>query len=298
MKALHIILLALTCFISSNLMGQSYTVNQLIGTWDFLTIGGQAAPAGAQLVLEAIDKGTINVGGGLENITYKLDNGVLYLNTTSIGNVEMEILKCQDNLLNMKDKSNGTVVELKKKVPTMADPRDGEIYETVVIGNQTWMAENLRYNAPGSMVNTNSPGPKYGRLYDWVTVFKACPTGWHLPSDAEWNTLEVTLGLAAAEAGKLYYRGSHGAGMKSATGWNKGGNGDNSSGFNVFPAGYSLRSTSSETYLDLGEIAHFWSASEKPPISAWDRYFSYENAGVFRYANNTLSFYSCRCVKD
>ncbi len=84
---------------------------------------------------------------------------------------------------------------------TFKDPRDGKVYKTVVIGTQTWMAENLAFKAKGGCHaygwdadNKKANVAKYGYLYEWKMAKKACPPGWHLPTKEEWETLIVHLG--------------------------------------------------------------------------------------------------------
>jgi uncharacterized protein (TIGR02145 family) len=95
---------------------------------------------------------------------------------------------------------------------TFTDPRDGQTYNIVQIGNQTWFAENLNYATGNSWCydNNDSNCNIYGRLYDWQTALTACPSGWHLPSDAEWTVLTDYLGGDTVAGLK----------MKNTTGWN------------------------------------------------------------------------------
>jgi len=116
------------------------------------------------------------------------------------------------------------------------DSRDGKTYKTVKIGNQTWMAENLNYEAKGSKCYENKPAycKKYGRLY---INSAECPKGWHIPDNLEWETLMYLAGGRNSFAGKK---------LKSRDGWDdyeddnvkKSGNGTDDFGFSALPSGY------------------------------------------------------------
>jgi uncharacterized protein (TIGR02145 family) len=91
---------------------------------------------------------------------------------------------------------------------TYTDSRDSQVYNWVKVGNQVWMTDNLRFNVPaGSWAYNNDSVnlPTFGRLYTWKSAQTACPKGWHLASDKEWNVLIQSLG------------GSNEAGMKIQT---------------------------------------------------------------------------------
>lgn len=187
------------------------------------------------------------------------------------------------------------------------DLRDGESYQTLKVGEQTWMAENLRFKAIPSFENPNNPNPKYGRMYTWSVATKACPPGWHLPTDQEWTQLEVSLGLPEGMGGSID-RGTHGHGMKSKEGWKEGA-GTNSSGFNVYPAGRCFPGDKDNaTFPDLGELGSFWTATEwtsdDPDYKdvgdkqqALIRNFGPDRS-VISYINKKGIARSVRCVKD
>jgi hypothetical protein len=80
-----------------------------------------------------------------------------------------------------------------------------EDYKTVPIGTQQWMAKNLNCNVSGSVCYNNDPAncDTYGRLYNWTAAKTVCPTGWHLPSDAEWDALITAVGGPSTAGTKL-----------------------------------------------------------------------------------------------
>ena len=133
----------------------------------------------------------------------------------------------------------------------LVDTRDGRKYRTVVIGDQTWMAENLNYKIKDSYCFEDNEAicNKDGRHYEWNAAYQACPEGWKLPSKEDFETLIETIG-GKSTAGKK---------LKSKKGWQKG-NGTNEYSFRAVPAG--MRYVGDYHYNYHGNEAFFWTSSE------------------------------------
>lgn len=182
---------------------------------------------------------------------------------------------------------------------TFTDTRDNHTYNTIIIGNQTWFAENLNYETDISSCYNYHPTncDIYGRLYNWQMALYACPNGWHLPDDDEWKTLEMALGMSQNEADDTGLRGSdEGDKMKSTTGWNSNGFGSNSSGFNALAGGY--RGSVGSSFYNLGNYGCWWSSTAYTSTNIWSRSLSYNSNQVNRDYYNKAFGYSVRCVKD
>lgn len=180
---------------------------------------------------------------------------------------------------------------------TATDPRDGNTYATEVIGSQTWFIENLKYESRGSWCYDDDPAncAIYGRLYDWASAIDACPDGWHLPNDEEWKQIEMQLGMSRTEADATGFRGTDEAlKMKSVSGWHNNYNGNNSSGFNVLPAGYYFDGA----FYELTEVAQYWSATKDGNTGAFSRSIMWNDHRIVRNVSSVNAGISVRCVKD
>ncbi len=209
---------------------------------------------------------------------------------------------------------------------------DGNVYRTVLIGNQVWMAENLRvthYRNGGAILNVpdstvwsvlasgaycdyaNDPrtASTYGRLYNWnaVTDLRGlAPEGWHVASDSEWMQLEACQGLGQEKVGATGWRGTtEGGKLKAAntTLWlSPNTDATNQSGFTALPGGNRICfNRGVPTYfMDLGCSASFWTSSSCPnnDFHAMMRSLSYAYATIARYESFMQSGYSVRCVKN
>jgi uncharacterized protein (TIGR02145 family) len=163
------------------------------------------------------------------------------------------------------------------------DARDGKKYKTVKIGSQTWMAENLNYKPSAGYSlcydNKESNCDKYGRLYDFGTAEKACPSGWHLSSDTDWSNLVKAAGGAAAAHAKL----------KAKSGWSNG-NGTDDFGFSALPGGNRLQSP--------GKGGSWWSKNYNGDGRPDDIYGIGDDWCVVDDCQENIGGFSVRCVKD
>lgn len=175
----------------------------------------------------------------------------------------------------------------------MTDPRDGQTYQTIdfenpLVGSSiTWMAENLNYKTEGTFAYDSIEKFRngVGLLYTWEAANQACPTGWHLPSDLEWDLLVNQFGG----------RKKAGATLKNDKGWNNGGNGTNPNGFNTLPGGFRHPKGN---FAKLGDYGYWWSSTSVTKETALMREMYQGSSKVGRDADYKSSAFSCRCVQD
>jgi uncharacterized protein (TIGR02145 family)/uncharacterized repeat protein (TIGR02543 family) len=173
---------------------------------------------------------------------------------------------------------------------TFKDNRDGKSYQKIAIGSQVWMAENLNYDAEGSVCYGNKADScaKYGRLYDWDAAMRACPSGWHLPDDDEWTMLTDYIGNSLTAGTKL----------KSKTGWNSSNTvpvGTDNYGFSALPGGGNI----SDEFAGTGIAGIWWTTTEYIfSTRAIFRSMRYDRDSVTRGEDvKTKNLLSVRCVE-
>ena len=199
----------------------------------------------------------------------------------------------------------------------LVDKRDGQIYKTVKIGVQMWMAENLNYaSSEGSFCYGNSADScaKYGRLYTWAAAMDSagvwsangkgcgdeveclpthpvrgvCPEGWHLPTTDEWDPLLDALnGYVVA-----------GRALKSRSGWYDNGDGTDVAGFSALPAGTIQQNGWSVGYHNAGDETGFWCSTQYGSYDAiyMHLFYNLDLANTYRHGKD--NGYSVRCVND
>ncbi|MDR2593094.1 MAG: fibrobacter succinogenes major paralogous domain-containing protein [Chitinispirillales bacterium] len=192
--------------------------------------------------------------------------------------------------------NNVTVVDSSTVVrDTFTDRRDGRIYHTVNIETQIWMAENMNYATDSSWCYDSSSAncDKYGRLYAWTAAMMVCPTGWHLPTSQEWQTLIDYAG------GNL----SAGSKLKAMSGWCNNVNGTDQYGFSALPGGHRRTRDSYgnvyDDFYDIDWIGAWWSTEEVLGRRyARSRELNCNNNEVALYVREKGDALSVRCIKD
>lgn len=243
---------------------------------------------------------TSNISGLTANTTYNLRAYATNSYGTGYGSV-MTFSTQNSTIVFNPDLTYGTMTDI-----------DGNIYKTITIGSQTWMAENLKvthYNdgtaipyptesewgnlTTGALCNYENSqinSETYGRLYNWHTVNtgKLCPTGWHVPSDVEWTTLTDYLDGIYNAGGKLKEIGTiH---------WESPNEGAiNSSGFTAIPGG---ARNFVGIFGSIGFFGGWWSSSEVGPDNAYGRSMDFDKIEVGRSSWPKQVGFSVRCVKD
>jgi uncharacterized protein (TIGR02145 family) len=208
------------------------------------------------------------------------------------------------------------------EIPTIT--YEGQVYNTVLIGEQCWLKENLnvgtlingseqmldngiieKYCYENNTINCN----EYGGLYQWNEMMQytttqgeqgICPDGWHLPNDDEWKILEGTVDsqypVGDPEWDDIGWRGyDAGLNLKSTTGWYGGGNGSGLYNFEALPSGYR------DVYGNFSGLTFnndFWTSSEDGSSYAWDRYLNFSKGEVWRTSGHKNTGFSVRCLQD
>ena len=206
---------------------------------------------------------------------------------------------------------SGEIREIIYEIKSPVTDQDGNTYKTIRIGDQVWMAENLKvtHYRDGTAIptghsnwkwnnlstgayavydNNESNATTYGYLYNWFAAVDSrniAPEGWHVPTDAEWQTLVDYLGGFLVAGGKM--KEGH---------WNSPNTGaTNESGFTALPGGY--RGSNGDYYY-MGYSGSFWSSTELDSSSAWYRELDYNGSDVYRASGNERDGFSVRCLRD
>jgi len=202
---------------------------------------------------------------------------------------------------------------------------DGNIYQTITIGSQVWMAENLKVThfqngdiipnvtdssawsdrltgAYCNYINDENNANTYGRLYNWHAIDDSrniAPEGWHVPTDEEWNQLEIFLGMDPGQADEVGMRGGDVGGKLKETGYshwvNPNEGATNECGFSALPGG--LRVDNGH-FQGKGFEAFFWTSTERDSDHAWHRFLTYAFSSVMRGNYSKRRGFSVRCVRD
>lgn len=231
------------------------------------------------------------------------------------------------SLFSQQHNRNQTSTEIfDKKLSETVSDIDGNTYRTVTIGNQVWMAENLkttRFNngieipnitADSSWVSLKSSAycwlnndetykNKYGALYNWfaVNTGSLCPVGWHVPADEEWKILEGNVDSRYNVGDTIWNRNRNrgfdvGRRLMATSGWHSEGNGTNDYGFSALPGGERLKRNG--RFFISGTNGFWWSSTEYDESRALYRSMLYGIEYMYRFYHPKGFGFSVRCIKD
>jgi uncharacterized protein (TIGR02145 family) len=215
-------------------------------------------------------------------------------------------------------------VDAEPETSTMTDA-EGNVYITVKIGNQWWMAENLaatKYNDGTPIAHYQTDTAKWnndtvgayctydnflnppGLLYNFYAVTNAAklaPSGWHIPTDAEWKTLEIHLGMTSGEAEKVNFRGTNQADALKQEGSNawspySGIWSTNETGFSALAGNCRMFDGVWGDPFGFSYTGFWWTGSNHSEEKAW--HMDYKKSNVFRHHGLKTYGFSVRCVKD
>jgi uncharacterized protein (TIGR02145 family) len=221
---------------------------------------------------------------------------------------------------------NSTVYRGSVLNPATVTDYDGNVYNVVKIGNQNWLQQNLKaahyqsgalitadsvhgldsvnwYNTyifdaaqPAWCYYSNDTGKNhvFGKLYNWYAVSNGnmCPVGYHVPSDAEWHQLLLTLDGCAILADPA--SATAGSQLKATTIWTRGDTtGTNTSLFTAYPAG---ACDPTHTFNGLDSLSYFWTSTSRDSANAWDYKLNSADSSVDRFAGDMHNGFSVRCV--
>jgi uncharacterized protein (TIGR02145 family) len=239
------------------------------------------------------------------------DNGMTFISSMT-GLIHDSTYHVTAYATNDKGTAYGDVKIFSTKLPCGAETvtLDSITYHTVLIGTQCWLKENLNVGTAinGSLNqdpshtktekycfnNLESNCTQYGGLYQWDEIMKGsivegvqgiCPSGYHIPMDAEWTSLTTFLGGDSTAGTK----------MKMNNGWYNNGNGTNTSGFTGLPGGF--RGNNSD-FNNLTQLAMFWSSTQAGASETWNRKLSADTAAVTKYNSFKTNGFSVRCIQS
>lgn len=233
---------------------------------------------------------------------------------TKSGNKENSVTSAGSHEVTPAEKNTNPASEDTLSLPLTVEDIDGNVYNTLKIGKQTWMKENLKttkFNDGTSIklvvdksawesmaapafcwYNNEAESYKetYGALYNGFAASssKLCPKYWHVPGDTEWNSLSKLLGGEKIAGGKLKESG-YDYWINPNTG------AVNEIGFSALPGGLRYYDGA---FRDFGFSAYFWTSTESSQGRSWFRYMDYQYSDLFRFNNFNRIGFSVRCVRD